>query len=102
MSRRARFWFAAVAGLVLGTAALAQPAPQPTDPAPRQDCVPGQDPSAPGESRKEGENLSDKLAESRGVICPPGNVDPDIAAPPPGGGRTPVIPPPAAPPEPRR
>ena len=43
-----------------------------------------------------GENLSDKLARTEGVICPP-NVDPEISQPPPAGGRTPVIPPPGSP-----
>ena len=42
-------------------------------------------------------NLSDKLARNDGVICPPPNVDTQMAAPPPGGGRTPVIPPPGSP-----
>jgi hypothetical protein len=42
-------------------------------------------------------SLSDQLAASKGVICPPAGVDPGIAAPPVGGGRTPVIPPPGTP-----
>jgi hypothetical protein len=43
-------------------------------------------------------NLSDKLARSGGVICPPQQVDPDMKAPtPPGGGTMPVIPPPGSP-----
>lgn len=42
-----------------------------------------------------GSDLSDKLARSDGVICPPPDVDPEIRAPAPGGGRTPVIPPPS-------
>jgi hypothetical protein len=41
--------------------------------------------------------LSDRLSESRGIICPPAGIDPGIAAPPAGGGRTPVIPPPGTP-----
>jgi hypothetical protein len=41
--------------------------------------------------------LSDKLSESKGVICPPNGVDPKMAAPPPSGGNTPVIPPPGTP-----
>ena len=41
--------------------------------------------------------LSDQLAESKGVICPPAGVDPGITAPPVGGGRMPVIPPPGTP-----
>jgi hypothetical protein len=43
------------------------------------------------------ENLSEKLARTDGVICPPPDLDPDIRAPAPGGGRTPVIPPPGSP-----
>ncbi len=42
-------------------------------------------------------NLSDKLARSDGVICPPGRVDPEIRAPTPPGGAMPVIPPPGSP-----
>jgi hypothetical protein len=55
--------------------------------------------SAPGESTAPGSsgNLSDQLAQSNGVICPPSGVDPKMTAPPPGGGATPVIPPPGAP-----
>jgi hypothetical protein len=49
--------------------------------------------AAPGKSG----NLSDQLAQSNGVICPPSGVDPKMAAPPPGGGATPVIPPPGTP-----
>jgi hypothetical protein len=42
-------------------------------------------------------NLSDELSRSRGVICPPPEVDPGISAQPKGGGLTPVIPPPGSP-----
>ncbi len=41
--------------------------------------------------------LSDKLAKSDGVICPPSGVDADIKAPTPPGGKMPVIPPPGSP-----
>jgi hypothetical protein len=44
-----------------------------------------------------GKNLSDKLAQSGGVICPPRVGDPDIKAPTPKGGTMPVIPPPGSP-----
>jgi hypothetical protein len=64
-------------------------------------CSPGdrlkpgaQNPSSP--SVTTGESLSDKLARTDGVICPP-NVDPDIRAPTPDAGKTPVIPPPGSP-----
>lgn len=42
-------------------------------------------------------NLSDKLARSGGVICPPEHVDPEIKQPTPPGGSMPVIPPPGSP-----
>jgi len=41
--------------------------------------------------------LSQKLAQSNGVICPPPTVDPGIRKPAPPGGPMPVIPPPGAP-----
>ena len=41
--------------------------------------------------------LSDKLAQSSGVICPPDHVDPAIKAPTPDAGRMRVIPPPGTP-----
>jgi len=48
---------------------------------------------------KEGgnQNLSDKLAKSGGVICPPANIDADIKVPTPDGGKIQVIPPPGTP-----
>jgi hypothetical protein len=42
-------------------------------------------------------NLSDKLARSNGVICPPEHVDPAMKQPTPPGGAMPVIPPPGSP-----
>jgi hypothetical protein len=42
-------------------------------------------------------SLSDKLARTDGVICPPSQVDPEIHAPTPPGGAMPVIPPPGSP-----
>lgn len=41
--------------------------------------------------------LSDKLAQSKGVICPPAGVDRDIHVAPPGGGELKIIPPPGSP-----
>ena len=44
------------------------------------------------------ENLSDTLAKSGGVLCPPAGTDPDIRAPATGSGSAmPVIPPPGTP-----
>jgi hypothetical protein len=54
-----------------------------------------QGPSTPNATTGSG-NLSDKLAQSDGVLCPP-NVDPDIKAPTPDAGKMPVIPPPGSP-----
>jgi hypothetical protein len=55
--------------------------------------------SAPSGSISKGKsaNLSDQLAQSNGVICPPSGVDPKMATPPRAGGAMPVIPPPGAP-----
>lgn len=36
-------------------------------------------------------DLSDQLAQSNGVICPPSGVDPKMATPPPRGGATPLF-----------
>jgi len=48
--------------------------------------------------KEEAGSLSDKLARSNGVICPPSQVDPDIRKPAPeSGGAMPVIPPPGSP-----
>src|SRR5690242_9917286 len=44
-----------------------------------------------------GRNLSDQLARSGGVICPPRHVDTEIHAPTPPGGAMQVIPPPGSP-----
>jgi hypothetical protein len=68
--------------LAITTAASAQP--QPSVPDNKRGCSP------PGHS----ENLSDKLAQSGGVICPQ-NTDPAIKAPTPPTGDKPVIAPPA-------
>jgi hypothetical protein len=66
-------------------------------------CAPGErmqsaDPATGGKSAPSttGENLSDKLARTDGVLCPP-NVGPDMRVPAPGGGKMPVIPPPGSP-----
>lgn len=45
----------------------------------------------------QGRNLSDQLAQSSGVICPPAHVDSDINHPAPPAGSMPVIPPPGSP-----
>jgi hypothetical protein len=60
------------------------------------ECRRGALPAMPGETTGS-IDLADRLARSKGIICPPSGVDPGIAAPPVGGGVTPVIPPPGTP-----
>ena len=40
------------------------------------------------------EPLSDRLARSGGVLCPPGGIDTEMRVPAPNTGTTPVLPPP--------
>jgi hypothetical protein len=47
--------------------------------------------------KPDGRDLSEQLAQSNGVICPPQQVDPAIKAPTPPGGAMKVIPPPGSP-----
>jgi hypothetical protein len=91
--------------LICAGAAQAQTQGQTQDrpPAPAVDpkaCAPGER-MGPGERTPNppattGESLSDKLARTDGVICPP-STGADIRLPTPEGGRTPVIPPPGSP-----
>src|SRR5882757_7746432 len=61
-------------------------------------CPPGTMQNAPTVGRQgDGKSLSDQLAESKGVICPPAGVDPAMRQPPPEGGAMKVIPPPGSP-----
>ena len=90
--KRIRTIAASPSALVLSSAALAQsPAPD------YKACNPGERPQQSDSGPKApatttGENLSEKLARTEGVICPPA-TDPDIKAPTPEAGKTPVIPP---------
>ena len=102
-------------GLAIVTAALlpelaAAQAP-PVSKAPRPAATPSQSqstecanptpPATTGQdadvSKPDGSNLSQKLAQSNGVLCPPEHVDPQMRAPTPPGGRMPVIKPPGSP-----
>lgn len=47
--------------------------------------------------KPDGRDLSERLAQSGGVLCPPPYIDPAIKAPTPPGGSMPVIPPPGSP-----
>jgi hypothetical protein len=71
------------------------PAPPVLTPTPCADTAdsPARDRSFESPSNQD---LSDKLAESNGVLCPPKTGDPSIQAPP-NVGRTPVIPAPGTP-----
>lgn len=71
-------------------------APPPNAQVPK-DCPPGTSANAPGVGQNSGGTLSDKLASSKGVICPPAGVDPDMQQPPQSGGSIKVIPPPGSP-----
>lgn len=61
-------------------------------------CPPGTTRNAPTLGQKDdGKPLSDKLAQSKGIICPPAGVDPQMRQAPPEGGAIKVIPPPGSP-----
>jgi hypothetical protein len=68
------------------------PLSQPLNP-----CPPGVGNNAASNETTGSSTLSDRLSQSKGVICPPAGIDPGISVPPSGGGRTPVIPPPGTP-----
>lgn len=70
-----------------------------SEPSPEQGstCPPerkGEPPTLGGDST---EPLSERLARSSGIICPPAGIDRDMQVDPPGGGRLKVIPPPGSP-----
>jgi hypothetical protein len=103
-------------GLAIVTAALlpelaaAQAPPNTKAPRPPAAVTPSQSgncaPDAPATTgqgadvdvpKPDGSNLTQKLAQSNGVLCPPEHGDHAIEAAPPPGGRTPVIKPPGTP-----
>jgi hypothetical protein len=82
-----------------GFAAAQTPPAQPNPAAPQattQGCAPMGGGATVG-SDQSGANLSDKLARSNGVLCPPPGVDPDIRVSPPQGGALKVVPAPGTP-----
>jgi len=99
---------AAILCLTVGVlAASAQsPPPQTSQPDPKA-CAPGErlEPPGPkGRSQSPSDTTgqadttpSERLARTDGVLCPPGNVDPQIRAPTPDAGTLKVIPPPGTP-----
>jgi hypothetical protein len=86
----------AVLAIVAGAEmSLAQPAnPSPGD---AVTCPPGTKGDPPTVGGGSSEPLSDKLAQSKGVICPPAGVDREMQVAPPSGGQLKVIPPPGTP-----
>ena len=72
----------------------------PPSPEIRATCPPdvkGEPPTVGGGGGGNSPPLSDKLADSKGVICPPAGVDPQMRQAPPEGGAMKVIPPPGSP-----
>jgi len=91
-----RAFLIAVTAMCASGVAMAQPATVPSD-APRSACPPGAGANPPAVGRDSARPLGDQLAESKGVICPPAGVDPEMRRPPPEGGAMKVIPPPGSP-----
>ncbi len=83
-------------GLAAAQTAPAQPGPGNPNSAAQAPCTPGTGGGTVGSGGTDSD-LSDKLANSNGVICPPSSLDPEMQKPAPGGGRMKVIPPPGAP-----
>jgi hypothetical protein len=87
---------AALVTVVTANVSLAQSTatPPPESGATCPPDVKGEPPTVGGGSS---EPLSDKLAQSKGVICPPAGVDREMEVTPPSGGHLKVIPPPGTP-----
>jgi hypothetical protein len=82
--------------VALGADAAAQ-SPDSAHPERAVSCPPGADPSPPKPGGDDPKPLSDKLAETKGVICPPAGLDREMQLTPPKGGELKVIPPPGGP-----
>ena len=84
-------------------ATKAPPPPAAAKPSQAGDCAPNAPATTGGQAgdadvaKPDGSNLSRKLAQSNGVLCPPEQGDHAMEAPPPPAGRTPVIKPPGTP-----
>jgi hypothetical protein len=90
-----------LAAFLLGATCVLASAQSPTVPSgpdhPGSSCPPGSGPNAPTIGKKDSKPLSDQLAESKGVICPPAGIDSQMRIRPPEGGAMKVIPPPGTP-----
>jgi hypothetical protein len=89
---------ALIFALFTAGAAFAEQAGTPAPAPPAVNCPPGVngDPPTIGGGRST-ESLSEKLAESKGIICPPAGIDPEMQKAPPTGGAIRIIPPPGTP-----
>jgi hypothetical protein len=76
------------------TSATAQTRPPADVP---KDCPPGAGANAPSIGGDQKGNLSDKLASSKGIICPPAGIDSGMQQKPQEGGSIKVVPPPGSP-----
>ena len=76
------------------TSAIAQITPPAEVP---KDCPPGAGANAPSIGGDQKGSLSDKLASSKGIICPPAGIDPGMQQKPQEGGSIRVVPPPGSP-----
>jgi len=84
----------AIAGATFGPVAAQDNNPQTRDPkreVPETSCA------AASNNERDQATLSDKLAQSKGVICQPERLDSAIRKAPPAGGSIEVIPPPGSP-----
>jgi hypothetical protein len=88
-----RLLFSLIVMSAIGGAAQAQTLAPPPPAAGPKDCPPG----VSSQNQNSDRTLSDKLASSQGVLCPPAGMDPEIRHPPQGGGTIKVIPPPGSP-----
>jgi hypothetical protein len=93
--RAATLSIALWASIISAGTAFAQADVRPSAPPACPPDVKG-DPPTVGRSQPS-QSLSDKLADSKGVICPPADVDPEMQKAPPAGGALKVIPPPGSP-----
>ena len=83
--------------LLAGIAPLQAQTSTPVPPKPQSESTGPQDPRSTGSMSQPGENLSERLDRSDGVIHPPTDIAPDMAIRPPDPGTTRVIPPPGTP-----
>jgi hypothetical protein len=91
MPRQFLFAFALLGAVTGGNAQTTPPAEG------RKDCPPGTSANAPTINGDSKQNLSDQLASSKGIICPPADVDSGMRQKPPEGGAMKVVPPPGSP-----